>query len=72
MRGRLKGFQRMRLRKLLDMMYLPSELAEEIGFHVQQVYRVYVPLGCPHDRDAKNHLWINGKAFAEWYGEKYG
>jgi hypothetical protein len=27
---------------------------------------VYVPAGCPHERDAKNNIWINGKAFREW------
>ena len=70
-RGRLKGQQRLRLEKLLDMLYRPSELAEEIGFTRRQVYRVYEPLGCPCQKDEQRHLWINGKAFREWYEATY-
>ena len=51
------------------MMYKPSEIAAEVGFTVRQVYRVYIKLGCPHQRDQRNHIWINGKAFANWYKE---
>lgn len=71
LKGRLNGIQRNRLKGLLDMYYSPSELAEEIGVHLDQVYNVYVPLGCPHERDAGRHICINGKRFAEWYGEVY-
>ncbi len=53
------------------MMYSPKQLAEEIGFHIDQIYAVYIPLGCPHDRDRKNHILINGEAFAEWYSKVY-
>jgi len=69
LKGRLNGSQRMRLIKLLDMLYKPSELAEEVGFTRRQVYRVYIPSGCPHTRDEKRYIWINGKAFREWYEE---
>jgi hypothetical protein len=71
LRGRLNGQQRNRLGKLLNMMYKPSELAEEIGFRVRQVYRVYIPAGCPHERDNRGNLWINGKMFREWVEEVY-
>lgn len=71
LRGRLNGAQRLRLGSLLNMMYRPSELAEEIGFSKRQVYKVYVPLGCPHERDKHNHIWINGEAFCRWYEETY-
>jgi hypothetical protein len=71
LRGRLDGQKRNRLVKLLDMLYKPSELAEEIGFTVRQVYRVYIPAGCPHERDHRGHLWINGKLFREWFEEVY-
>ena len=47
LRGRLGGKQRLRLEKLLDMLYMPSELAEEVGFNRRQVYRVYIHFGCP-------------------------
>ena len=70
-RGRLNGTQRYGLGRLLDMLYKPSELAEEVGFSRDQVYRVYLPLGCPHERDEWQHVWINGKAFREWYSEVY-
>lgn len=70
LRGRLSGVQRMRLGGLLDMLYKPSELAQEIGFSVRQVYRVYIPLGCPCERVA-GRLWINGKSFLEWYEITY-
>ena len=66
-KGRLDGRQRNRLKGLFDMMYTPRELAEEIGINKDQVYMVYVPLGCPHERDARNHILINGKDFSKWY-----
>ena len=53
------------------MMYRPSEIAKEIGFTRRQFYRVYIPLGCPHSRDERRHLWINGKEFRLWYIESY-
>jgi hypothetical protein len=71
LQGRLKGYQRMRLIKLLDMMYTPQELADEIGFSRRQVYRVYLPVGCPHERDKLRRIWIHGKTFAQWYEETY-
>ena len=71
LRGRLNGAQRNRLKSLLDMLYRPSELAEEIGFNQNQVYRVYVDLGCPHERDIHNHIWINGVLFRDWYKREY-
>ncbi|MBN8581927.1 MAG: hypothetical protein J0L96_14760 [Anaerolineae bacterium] len=71
LKGRLDGKQRNKLKGLFDMMYSPRELAEEVGFHIDQVYAVYVPMGCPHERDKKNHILINGEAFAEWYSKVY-
>ena len=71
LKGRLDGKQRLRLEKLLDMLYMPSELAEEIGFNRRQVYRVYMHLGLPVIRDDRKHLWINGKGFREWYESTY-
>ena len=59
--GKLNGKQRNRLKSLLDMMYRPSELSEEIGITRNQIYRVYIPLGCPHIQDEHNHYWVNGK-----------
>lgn len=70
-RGRLNGAQRSRLGSLLNMLYRPSELADVVGFNRKQVYRVYVPLGCPHQRDEMNHIWINGAEFCDWYEATY-
>ncbi|MEW6402935.1 MAG: hypothetical protein AB1649_14130 [Chloroflexota bacterium] len=70
LKGRLSGGQRMRLRALFDMLYKPSELAEDIGVTARQVYRVYLPLGCPFVKE-NGRILINGKAFAEWYEATY-
>lgn len=71
LKGRLKGYQRMAMAKLLDMEYTPGELAKEVGFTRRQVYRVYMKLGVPHRRDEGRHIWINGKQFREWYEATY-
>ncbi|MBG0786148.1 MAG: hypothetical protein H0S79_13715 [Anaerolineaceae bacterium] len=70
-KGRLDGAQKNRLRKLFDMMYSPKELSDEIGFNVRQIYQVYVPNGCPHERDERRHIWINGVAFKNWIEQTY-
>jgi uncharacterized protein with PIN domain len=66
LKGRLDGIQKTHLLKLLDMLYLPSEIAEEVGFNKRQIQRVYVPAGCPVVEDKKGHIWINGKQLREW------
>jgi hypothetical protein len=71
LRGRLDGKQRNRLKRLLDMDYKPSELAIEIGFDTEQIYKVYIPLNCPHIRDQKGYLLINGLEFRNWYLDTY-
>lgn len=71
LRGRLKGAQRHKLRKLLYMKYRPSELAAELAIQTEWVYKIYIPLGCPHERDEKRRFWIVGTEFREWYLETY-
>lgn len=71
LRGRLDGKQRNRLKRLLNMLYKPSELAEELGINLDQIYSVYLPLGCPHQRDGKRYIAINGEEFQKWYLSKY-
>ena len=71
LKGRLNGRQRNRLKSLLNMLYTPRELSEEVGFTIHQVYRVYVPIGCPHTRDTRDHIWINGSEFSEWYSDYF-
>ena len=53
------------------MMYKPSELVEELGIPLNHIYRVYIPLGCPHERDTRRYILINGKEFQRWYLETY-
>ncbi len=71
LKGRLNGSQRNKVKGLLNMLYSPRELAEEIGIEKDQVYRVYIPEGCPHVKDKMNHILINGISFKDWYQEKY-
>ena len=71
LKGRLDGNQRNRLVRLLNMLYSPKELANEIGFTKRQVYRVYIPLGCPHEKDSTGRLWINGLTFKDWINDLY-
>lgn len=66
---RLSRAQVIRLSRLLEMKYRPSELAEIIGVHVDTVYRSYMPAGCPYERDSTGHIWIVGSAFRAWAKE---
>ncbi len=61
-----KHAQIVKLARLMDMMYKPSELAEEIAVTYDTVARSYVPAGCPVTRDESGHIWINGLEFAKW------
>jgi hypothetical protein len=65
----LKHLQIARLGRLLDMLYRPAEIAEEIGVTVDTVYRSYLPAGLPSTRDAQGSIWIHGPAFASWARE---
>lgn len=65
----LSRAQIIRLDRLLDMMYRPSEIAELIGVNIDTVRRSYLSAGCPHKRDAYQKIWINGVAFKEWANE---
>lgn len=62
----LKHQHIVKLSRLLDMLYRPSEIAEEIGTTQDTVYRSYLPAGLPHLRDADGHVWIHGPAFISW------
>jgi predicted RNA-binding Zn-ribbon protein involved in translation (DUF1610 family) len=69
--GRLDGSQRNKVKGLLNMLYTPRELSDEIGINKDQIYRVYIPAGCPYSKDGQNHNLINGKEFKIWYEENY-
>lgn len=62
----LKHMQIVRLGRLLDMLYRPAEIAEEIGVNVDTVYRSYIPDGLPVSRDEHGDIWIHGTAFVAW------
>lgn len=61
----LKHAQIIRLGRLLDMMYKPSELAEVIDVNVDTIYRSYLPAGLPFVRE-EHSIWIHGLTFAQW------
>jgi len=69
--GRLDGSQRNKVKGLLNMLYTPKELSEEIGVSQEQIYRVYIPAGCPLSKDRRGRISINGKEFKSWYEENY-
>ena len=50
---------------LLPMLYKPSEIADELIIPQRTLYD-WLKLGAPHQRDASDHIWIDGKAFAAW------
>lgn len=62
----LKHMQIIRLSRILNMIYKPGELAEEIGVTQDTIYRSYLPAGMPHERDQAGSVWIHGPAFIAW------
>ena len=53
---------------LLPMYYTFRELTEELGLPPSTL-RDWLQRGAPHERDARMHVWINGRAFAEWVNQ---
>jgi len=53
---------------LLPMLYKPSELAEELGIPARTLSD-WLKAGVPHQRDQRNHIWINGQEFVAWVFE---
>lgn len=62
----LKHQHIIKLGRIMDMLYKPSEIAEEIGVSVDTVYRSYMPAGCPYIEDEHKRYWIHGPAFVAW------
>ena len=50
---------------LLPMLYLPAELAGELGMPARTLYD-WLKTGAPHTQDAQGNLWIDGRDFAGW------
>jgi hypothetical protein len=49
-----------KLGRMLDMQYRPSEIADEIGVCTDTICRSYLPAGLPCTRDEKGNVWIHG------------
>lgn len=65
----IKRIHIIRLGRLLDMLYRPAEIAEEIGVSPDTICRSYIPAGMPYNRDGKGNIWIHGPAFVAWAKE---
>ena len=65
-RPRLQHAQIVKAVRLMDMLYTPSELAEELDITADTIVRTWIPAGLPFDSDGRGHKWINGKLCAEW------
>jgi hypothetical protein len=53
---------------LLPMLYALSELAAELRISVRPL-REWLKQGMPQQRDARGHIWIDGRRFANWVAE---
>lgn len=54
---------------LLDMLYTPKELAEELGDGLtpKRIYQYLIPdHNMPHEKDAQGHVFLHGLAVAKW------
>ena len=60
------GHAVLRAARLMDMLYKPSEIAEELKIKKRAIYDVLIPLGLPHRRDEKGRIWLHGPAVREW------
>lgn len=54
---------------LLPMLYKVRELAEELDISRRTIRR-WARRGMPHQRDGRNHIWVNGEEFARWVEEQ--
>ena len=57
---------KLRANGLLDMYYMPSELADELAIDQRDIYRKLLPAGLPHKKDAAGHIWLHGPEVAQW------
>lgn len=62
----IKHEQVIKTARLLNMLYKPSEIAEELGVTTDTVLRSYIPAGLPCTKDDTRHLWIHGLTCAAW------
>jgi hypothetical protein len=50
---------------LLPMLYTVRELAHDLDIP-ERTLRDWLKAGAPHQKDHRNHTWINGNDFARW------
>jgi uncharacterized protein with PIN domain len=55
-----------KLGRILNMLYRPGEIGEEIGVTADTVCRSYIPAGLPHTRGENGTIWIHGPEFVKW------
>lgn len=56
-----------RRRKLLDMLYTPSELAETLGVQKSYVYKTLIPSGLVEVvKDETGHVFVSGKSMSNY------
>lgn len=55
-----------RVGRLMDMKYRPSEIAKELSVSSRTIKRAWLPAGAPFERDRKGNIWINGAALVAW------
>jgi hypothetical protein len=59
-----------KLPRLLNMEYLPEELAEELGITSAEILH-YLATGCPARKDDAGVPWIHGLTFIDWAKTKH-
>jgi hypothetical protein len=50
---------------LLDMLYSPNELADELVVPARSI-REWITKGLPYQRDRRGHLWVSGRELYQW------
>lgn len=63
---KIRRVELIKLPRLLNMLYRPGEIAEELGVTAETVTRSWLPAGAPFDRDKTGNIWIHGTTFAAW------
>lgn len=60
---------KLRAPALLNMLYKPSELAEELDMKKRHIYARLIPAGMPFREDESGRFWMHGPEVACWIRE---
>lgn len=63
---RFQKTQIVKIGRLMDMLYKPVEIAEELDTTADTIVRTWIPAGLPLVTDSRGKKWINGRICAEW------